>query len=467
MNIQSLSYLLFVPVVWLLAMTTRRVTVRQLILLLASYAFYATWGWSFLAVLIASSILNWAWGRVTRKNPTVANMWIGVAINIAILIVFKYLPVVAPSLPGDLLHRLIMPVGVSFWTFQALSYQIDLYREEELDPTLVEFSLYMAFWPTVLSGPVCRLPEMLPQFRVASSPKWNDIAIGCQRILVGLFMKLVLANILANGTAPGEGILPGFDQMTSGWGAIDIILLALGYGFQLFFDFAGYSHIVIGTARLFGIELAENFDRPYLATTPSMFWTRWHMSLSFWIRDYLFMPIAARRRDLWWRNGALVFTMIVFGIWHGATLPFIVWGAYQGLLLVGHRLGQQFMKKRNLTWPTVLRPLSWMLTIALICLGWIFFRAHTLGQAVAMLGTFAHPAMYTRFSMRPNFYLFNFLIIGGYFLVEAIRALLERWDTKPTLERVLWILSPPFYATLILLVILWSAEESLFVYFQF
>ena len=149
MNIQSLSYPLFVLVVWLMAMAMRGARPRVWVLLIASWAFYATWGVSFLGVLAASSVLNWAWGRVARKRPTVGNLWIGILINVAILVVFKYLPPLAPLLGGDVLGRLIMPVGVSFWTFAALSYQIDLYREEELDPSLAEFCLYMAFWPTV------------------------------------------------------------------------------------------------------------------------------------------------------------------------------------------------------------------------------------------------------------------------------------------------------------------------------
>src|SRR6185295_9624236 len=188
----------------------------------------------------------------------------------------------------EFFHDIVMPVGISFWTFQGLSYLFDVYREEEIDPSLLEFCLYMAFWPTVLSGPVCRLPNMLPQFRKEPVFSWEDISAGTLRIIQGLFMKMVLAQLLASGLTPGQGVAAGFDQVKSGLGGLDVWLLAIGFGFQLFFDFAGYSHIVIGGARLFGIQVPENFHRPFVSTTPSIFWTRWHMSLSFWIRDYVF-----------------------------------------------------------------------------------------------------------------------------------------------------------------------------------
>src|SRR5262249_38702440 len=149
------------------------------------------------------------------------------------------------SVLGRLGHSIVMPVGISFWTFQALSYLFDVYREDEADPSLLEFCLYMAFWPTVLSGPVCRLSEMLPQFRQTRSPAWDDISNGTRRLILGLVMKLVLAGILGAGLKAGEGVAYGFDQINEGWGGLDVWFLAIGFGFQLFFDFAGYSHIAI------------------------------------------------------------------------------------------------------------------------------------------------------------------------------------------------------------------------------
>lgn len=468
MNILSPTYLLFVPLVWLAAQLPRTPRQRQVLLLLASYVFYGASGLGFLALLVLSSAMNYAWGRVMQRRPTVSNLWIGVGLNLLLLIVFKYIPALNWLFPDTALSRIVMPLGISFWTFQAISYLCDLYREEELDPTAPEFFLYMAFWPTVLSGPVCRLTDMLPQFREMRRPTWDDLAAGTPRIILGLFMKLVPAQILAGGIVAGEGLNSGFDQITGGWGGLDVWFLAFAFGFYLFFDFAGYSHVVIGSARLFGIELRENFDRPYLSTTPSIFWTRWHMSLSSWIRDYVFMPLAPMRREQWWRLFVLALAMVLFGLWHNATLPFLIWGAYHGLILVLHRQVQSIKKSRNIEPPAWIEtPIAWILTLLLICFGWIFFRAHDVHQIGQMVSAALNPFSYGRTVLRPNFYIITTLIIMAYFAVELLGHVLRKLQDRPWIERVAWLASPVYYAALILLVIAWSKQEMAFVYFAF
>ena len=291
MSSQALLYVIVLPLAWLLLWPLKTTRSRQVLLLITSYALYASWGLRFLALLICSSLANYGLGLFLRRKTSVARLWLGIAVNVALLGTFKYLPAMAPVLPASSfsssLANIALPVGISFWTFQALSYLFDLYREEELDPSLVEFLLYMAFWPTVLSGPICRLSSLLPQFRVPFKPTAEDIRGGLDRICIGLFMT-ALGQLLGSGLHPGQGIDAIFDSSRQGLTGHDVWCLAIGYGFELFFNFAGYTHIVIGAARLFGFRLAENFDRPYLSTTPSEFWTRWHMSLSFWIRDYSF-----------------------------------------------------------------------------------------------------------------------------------------------------------------------------------
>ena len=433
MTVETASLILFVLFLWGVAWRLSSREWRQAILLIASYAFYAHWGIDFLLVLIASSLLNYFLGSIIRWRRTAGVLWAGIGLNLLLLSFFKYLPSLMQAAgvdPGqsDLLQRIIMPVGISFWTFQALSYLFDVYREEELNPSLLEFCLYMAFWPTVLSGPVCRLPEMLPQFREARGFNHDDIVIGTSRLIQGLIMKFALAEILATGLAPGEGVVAGFDQMKAGWGALDVWLLAIGFGFQLFFDFAGYSHIVIGIARLFGVRLQENFDRPYLALTPSVFWTRWHMSLSFWIRDYVFLPLATLRRDRWWLYLVLILAMALFGLWHAAKATFILWGIYHGLLLVMHRLGQQFKQRISVSHSTPIGCLlSGAATFALVSLGWIFFRANDLDQALLMLGSLFSAQAYGRLSLPYSFYLLIPSVIIGYFSYEAMRSVLTRW----------------------------------------
>jgi alginate O-acetyltransferase complex protein AlgI len=410
---------------------------RQILFLAASYLFYVNWGIGFLAILISSSLMNYACGWALRRKVTALRLWIGIALNLLPLAFFKYLPGLlelgpAGSWQNDLGRQIIMPLGMSFWTFQGLSYLFDVYFEEELDPSLLEFCLYMAFWPTVASGPICRLPSMLPQFRQLSPFSWDDLSAGSLRFIQGVMMKFVLAQILGSGWLPGEGVAAGFDQMKGGWGGVDVWFLGIGFAFLLFFDFAGYSHMVIGIARIFGIHLPENFDRPFRSITPSIFWTRWHMSLSFWIRDYVFNPLAAAgRRYSWWPYVGLIISMTLFGLWHGAKLTFIVYGLYHGLVLVMHRLGQQMKRQFSVRLPRSLGAfLSWGTTFALIALGFIFFRANDLSQAWTMLSAVFTPAAYRHFAMPRSFYILTSTMVVGYFVITAGHSLLLSWRTR-------------------------------------
>jgi alginate O-acetyltransferase complex protein AlgI len=432
MTVQTLTLLPFVLLLWVAAWHLRSATQRQALLLIASYLFYGSVGKVFLLVLVSSSLMNYFLGIALRQRPTAARLWAGVALNVLLLAFFKYLPPLAQAGAADswlldLSQRIIMPLGISFWTFQGLSYLFDVYREGELDPSLLEFCLYMAFWPTVLSGPVCRLPDMLPQFRETRGFNHDDLAIGTQRLIQGLIMKFALAEILASGLAPGEGITAGFDQMKGGWGAVDVWVLAVGFGLQLFFDFAGYSHIMIGMARLFGIRLQDNFDRPYLSATPSVFWTRWHMSLSFWIRDYVFLPLAALRRGRWWFYIVLISAMALFGLWHAAKATFIVWGIYHGVLLVIHRIGQQLKRHMSLSSSQIGGVLAWSATFSSVSLGWIFFRADDLDQALRMLGSLFSATAYGHLSLPSSLYFLVPSVLIGYFGYEAFVSSLVGW----------------------------------------
>jgi len=436
--IQTIGSILAVLLLWVLGWHLPSVKGRQLLLLIVSYLFYGTWGIGFLAALIMSSLLNYACGLALSRKATAPRLWLGIAVNLVPLTFFKYLPPLlelgsAGSWQYDLARQIIMPVGMSFWTFQGLSYLFDINLGEELDPSLVEFCLYMAFWPTVVSGPVCRLPNMLPQFRRPASITWENISAGSLRLIQGLTMKFVLAQILGSGWTPGTGVVAGFDQVKGGWGGIDVWFLGIGFGFLLFFDFAGYSHMVIGTARIFGIRVPENFDRPFLSTTPSVFWTRWHMSLSFWIRDYVFIPLAAAgRRYRWWPYIVFVISMTLFGLWHGAKLTFIVFGIYHGLILVLHRWGQQLRQR----FPMLHRPhhlgrfLSWGTTFLLMSLGFICFRANTFSEAVSMWRSALSPSAYRHFALPQSFYILTATIVLGYFALEAVNSVLLAWRLR-------------------------------------
>ncbi len=389
-------------------------------------------------------------------------------LNLSLLGTFKYLPGIAITIPVSSLQKfahLALPLGISFWTFQAMSYLFDLYRGEDLNPSFVEFALYMAFFPVTISGPICRMPDMLPQFRSEKSLDWSNIERGLGRVATGVLM-MQLARLLGQGILAGDGIDSGYDRITH-WSGTDVWCLAFGFGLQLFFDFAGYSHIAIGAAKVLGFTLPENFARPIQSETPSIFWTRWHMSLSFWIRDYVFLPLAILRREIWWRNLALVVAMVLFGLWHKASLLFVIWGCYHGALLVTHRLLQQLQRKFAWDPPAALWiPLSWMTTITLISFGWIFFRANSLIKARQMVSAVLSPASYLSHSVSGSLYLLVLVLGFGYMIVLLGIEALDRYPVGPEapedharagivclLARKRWLWLPPLYALTLLLVL--------------
>ncbi len=464
---QGIAYLI---VFFLCVFVCRKVQAtyaRQSMLLIASYALYLTWSYWFIAVLLASTVTNFAMGKWLRKTSSPGVLTFGVCLNLALLGVFKYLPEVSVQLPFSslqMLSHLALPIGVSFWTFQAMSYLFDLYREEDMDPTFLEFALYMALFPVTISGPICRLPDMLPQFRSTRSTPWSVITDGFRRIGIGVFMML-LARLLGQGILSGEGIDSGFDR-TVQWSGPDVWCLALGFGLQLFLDFAGYSHIAIGAARALGITVPENFNRPFASANPSIFWTRWHMSLSFWIRDYVFIPLATMRRESWWRSFVLVLSMVLFGVWHRASLPFLLWGTYHGLLLVLHRQAQQLQRK--LSWEPenwVWRTASWFISISLVSLGWILFRSSSVAQARQMLSAALSPKSFTVNFLSPTLYALVAAIATGYaitlLIVDVLNRHSDQIDSSPQrgsfaalLARWRWYWLPPLYVLAVIFLLI-------------
>jgi len=481
---QGFAYcLLFLFCAAVLAMVRSR-SVRQATLLIASYALYLTWGPWFAAVLLTSTVVNFVVGEWLRRRPSGAVLSLGVFLNLILLGTFKYLPEVAVRVPLSSLQRfshLALPLGLSFWTFQAMSYLFDLYREEELDPSFAEFALYMVFFPVTISGPICRMPDMLPQFRSEEPTPWDDIARGFQRIATGALM-VQLAKLLGQGILGGDGITSGFDRAAH-WSGPDVWCLALGYGLQLFLDFAGYSHIAIGAAKALGFTVPENFARPFQSTNPSVFWTRWHMSLSFWIRDYVFLPLATLRREVWWRNLALLIAMVLFGLWHQASPLFLLWGCYHGVLLVLHRQVQQ--AKRALDWdpPAIFwTPISWLATMALINLGWIMFRANSTTTAREMLSAVASPAAYGSHVLSGSLYLLVASVAAGYGIVLFVIDALDRHSVDPQTSdqradlvalaaRWRWYWIPPLYAIalifLLIVTLTHGASTAQFMYNKF
>jgi alginate O-acetyltransferase complex protein AlgI len=468
MLVRGILYVLVFLIEVMIFAKVRSPKLRQAALLAGSCVLYLSWGFWFGAVLLTSIVMNYFLGRWIRRKPIASVLWTGILLNLVLLSTFKYLPEVAITLPLSSLQRfahLALPLGISFWTFQAMSYLFDLYRGEELDPSFVEFALYMAFFPVTISGPVCRMPDMLPQFRSDQATAWSEIERGFGRIATGVLM-MQLARLLGQGILAGDGIDSGFDRIAH-WSGPDVWCLAFGFGLQLFFDFAGYSHIAIGAAKVLGFTVPENFARPFQSTTISVFWTRWHMSLSFWIRDYVFLPLAVLRREMWWRNLVLVFSMVLFGLWHHASLLFIIWGCYHGVLLLLHRQTQLLQRRFDWQPPGILwMPLSWSATFVLVSLGWIFFRAFSLPKAGQMLSAVLSPASYRSHTLSGSLYLLVMLLGCGYTIVLLAIEALDRYSVETgtshghagagiisLLARKRWFWIPPLYAVVLLLVL--------------
>ena len=430
MLLRALFYSLAIIVALIGFSRLRSPRARQILLLVLSYALYLSWAWWFGLVLVASTLVNFFFGQSLRRKRSALTLWTGIVFNIALLSSFKYLPEFAHSSANPWLQTfagVILPLGLSFWTFQAMSYLFDLYGGEQLDPSLLEFALYMVFFPVVIEGPICRLPEMLPQFRSVQAPSRNDIGRGISRIATGLLMMQV-ALLIGKGILPGQGLNAGFDDMAR-WSGPDVWCLAIGYGLQLFFNFAGYTHLAVGAAKILGITAPENFNRPYSSTSISVFWTRQHMSLSFWIRDYVYFPMAMARPEEWWERVVLLLSMVIFGLWHKGTMLFVLFGCYHGMLLVLHRQVMQAQRKFHLKsdgrlWLLI----SWATTMAMVSLGWIFFRANSLSQAGAMFSALLTPAGYLQHFLPSNLYLLLLGVAVAYALTLVTVDALDRYS---------------------------------------
>jgi alginate O-acetyltransferase complex protein AlgI len=473
--LQSVLYGLLFLLCAVVFSKVRSPKVRLTVLLLSSYALYLTWELWFGVVLLASTVMNFLIGKWLQRQPSGAALPTGIVLNLLLLGSFKYLPAVAVHFPLSSLQRfahLALPLGVSFWTFQAMSYLFDLYRGEELDPTFFEFATYMVFFPVTISGPICRVPDMLPQFRSKETTSWNSMEHGVRRIATGIFM-VQLAKLLGTGIVAGGGVNAGFDRITH-WSGGDVWCLALGCGLQLFLDFAGYSHVAIGAAQVLGFTVPENFARPFQSTSASIFWTRWHMSLSFWIRDYIFLPLATLRREMWWRNLALVIAMVLFGLWHQATALFLLWGFYNGVLLILHRQVQQVQRKFSWEPPAALwTPLSWIATMAFMNLGWIFFRSGSVAQAGQMLLAIVSPASYFSHYLSGTLYLLVAGLAVGYAIALQVIDVLDRStaeeeasQTGPRagivalLARWRWFWISPLYALALLILLIVTMTQG-------
>ena len=369
---------------------------RQIMLLLASWLFYGLWDGRFVLLLMASALLNWAVARLLLGQPRHARALLitGVVINLAILSTFKYFNFFRAGLNVLLGHAglgqisfamdIAAPIGVSFFTFQGISYIVDVWKKQSPPASLLELAVLMSFFPHLVSGPIVRPSHILPQLRERPWLSRGAAATSLVLIIWGLIKKAVIANELAVNLVD-----PVFNNPL-GHSAGDLVIAAYGYSVQIYCDFSAYSDMAIGLAGLLGFRFPCNFNQPYQAHSLQDFWRRWHITLSSWLRDYLYIGVFGGSRQAQWKTClALIGTMLLGGLWHGANITFIIWGGLHGGVLVAERL---WARHRPAAWPLLPRWACWLLTFHFVTLAWVFFRCHAFADAIAFLGRIAYGA---------------------------------------------------------------------------
>ena len=396
MLFNSLDFAVFLPIVFVLYwfVTNRNLNLQNALIVAASYVFYGWWDWRFLSLIVFSTIVDFGIGlRLNREENSAkrkALLWTSIIVNLGFLGFFKYYNffldnfVAAFSLFGHEINahslNIILPVGISFYTFQTLSYTIDVYKKE-LEPTedFVAFSAFVCFFPQLVAGPIERASNLLSQITAKRDLTLNMFKDGLLQISVGFFRKIVVADTL------GVYVDHVFNTPES-FGSSTLTFTIILYSFQIYYDFAGYSDIAIGVAKLFGFEFKQNFNVPYFSKSVTEFWRRWHMSLSSWLRDYLYIPLGGNRNGklLQYRN--LLLTMLLGGLWHGSSWVFVIWGLIHGLLLSIEKLFEiPSVHSRPTVHSRLLSLLGQVYTYAFVCFAWIFFRSTDLEQSINIL----------------------------------------------------------------------------------
>lgn len=505
MLFNSLEFALFLPIVFIIywaigyAHINDRLKLRlqNAFVLVASYVFYGWWDWRFLLLIAFTSFCSWGSGLLIGRGLTQPSLkgrrlfsprfWMiaNIVLNLGILAVFKYYDFFVSEFgqlfgisTDSLLLRIILPVGISFYTFQALSYSIDVYRQK-IEPTkdIIAFFAFISFFPQLVAGPIERATNLLPQFLNKRTFSYNQATDGMRQILWGLFKKIVVADNCATYV---DQVWATYDTQTGS----TLLLAAILFTFQIYGDFSGYSDIAIGTAKLFGIKLMRNFNNPYFSRDIAEFWRRWHISLTTWFRDYVYIPLGGSRPEVpahiknpdrykkWIivRNTFVIF--LLSGFWHGANWTFIAWGAYHAILFLplillgkNRKYTNQVAEGRFL--PTWKECGQMLLTFALVVLGWIIFRAETITQAWDIIESIFSKSLFTIPWLRNRYFyipLFTCLVLQ--ILTEWInRQKSHPFDLSSINNHTVKYL---IYFVIISLIIFFTPPTpSPFIYFQF
>lgn len=469
MQFNSIEFLIFLPIVFFLywAFSQYR-KIQNILIVLVSYIFYGWWNWKLLGLIAFTSLLSWLSGVLIeqfRHKPHSSNkvkiiLWGNIIINLAILGIFKYCNFFISNLV-DLLSafhistnistlRLLLPVGISFYTFQALSYTIDVYRKQ-IEPTkeIISFFAYVSFFPQLVAGPIERATNLLPQFLSKRIFNYEKAVDGMRQMLWGLFMKVVIADNCANIV---NTIYDHYEE--ANWQML--ILGALLFTFQIYGDFAGYSNVAIGCSKLFGFELKANFKTPYFSDSIPEFWRRWHISLNTWFRDYVYIPLGGNRlgKIKQIRNTFIVFGLS--GLWHGANWTYVFWGLYHGLLATI----QGRSARKGL--------FSIISTFVLANIGWIFFRAETISQAfhyIANILTFQSGINIAKLELS------NIAITVVFFFIIVLMSI--EYVSQNKAHPLEWLVGQNklikwcIYAIIVMALLVFPGKAETFIYFQF
>ena len=479
MLFNSIDFAIFLPIVFILYWfaTNNNLKLQNFLIVAASYLFYGWWDWRFLSLILFSTLIDYSIGIRLSKEDNISKrkilLWISILVNLGFLGFFKYYNffldnfVTAFSFFGSSINpqglNIILPVGISFYTFQTLSYTIDVYKRK-LEPTndFIAFSAFVSFFPQLVAGPIERASNLLPQFYRKREFDYSKAVDGMRQILWGLFKKIVIADNCAQYANEIFNNSADFSGST-------LVLGAVFFTFQIYGDFSGYSDIAIGTSRLFGFNLKQNFAFPYFSRDIAEFWRRWHISLSTWFRDYLYIPLGGSRGGTWIkvRNTFIIF--IVSGFWHGANWTFIVWGALNAiyflpLLLTNKNRNHIDILAKGKLLPSFKELLLMLLTFGLTVFAWIFFRAENIGHAITYISEIFSLSTFTLPEIRPKT---TILLIMIFVLIEwfgrdgqfAISDIGNKWN-RP----IRW----SFYSLIIFAIgMFMPSVESPFIYFQF
>jgi alginate O-acetyltransferase complex protein AlgI len=485
MLFNSVSYLLFVLIV-VLAFWVIPEKHRQRLLLVASIVFYGLWRVEFVFLITFSAWVDYFFSlRISETNSPVSRrtyLLASLATNLLLLVYFKYTYFIVGNIEllGHVVGHewkfdpgaIILPLGISFYTFLSISYTVDVYRRRfEPIRSFPTYLTYVLFWPHMIAGPILRAHELLPQLVSPERPNKGEIAAAIRYILFGLFLKVVMADNLA------PLVDAAFNTPARNLGGTDVWTMAFGFGLQIYFDFAGYSMIAIGSALLVGVRFPENFNWPYLATSPREFWKRWHITLSSWVRDYLYLPLCGladrdrsdggievvttsqsdRARIVF----ALFVTWAVMGLWHGAAWRFAIWGLWHATLIYLYRV---FPGHRLAIPKSAMSIIGWGVTLAFSMLAWIPFRAEDLETTFALLARIADPGSYFRLGLRENFYLTVFLMFFSMLIARGVWASTKLFENYPAYRAVAEV---GVLSLAMSLVFIFLRPVSQFIYFQF